>query len=126
MCYDRKNMLAYTQNHRIAGVGRGHGRSSSSTPLLKYASSTCAQAGFEYFQRSRLQISQGSLFQHSVTPKAKKFFLIFRLNFLCYSLCRFLLVPSLEITGKMDIAGHILLTPTLRIFLNIDKTLPPG
>jgi len=55
----------------------------------------------------------GSLFQCSVTLRGKKFFLMFRRNFLCFSLCPLPLVLSLGITEK---SGPILLTPTLEIY----------
>ena len=42
----------------------------------------------------------GSLCQGSVTPRMKKFFLIFRRNFLCLSLCPLPLVLSLGTTEK--------------------------
>ena len=44
--------------------------------------------------------SLGSLFQCSVTLRGKKFFLMFRRNFLCFSLCPLPLVLSLGTTGK--------------------------
>jgi len=44
--------------------------------------------------------SLGSLFQCSVTLRGKKFFLMFRQNFLCFSLCPLPLVLSLGTTEK--------------------------
>jgi len=44
--------------------------------------------------------SLGSLFQCSVTLRGKKFFLMFRQNFLCFSLCPLSLVLSLGTTEK--------------------------
>ena len=44
--------------------------------------------------------SLGSLFQFSVTLRGKKFFLMFRWNFLCFSLCPLPLVLSLGTTEK--------------------------
>ena len=44
--------------------------------------------------------SLGSLFQCSVTLRGKKFFLVFRRNFLCFSLCPLPLVLSLGTTEK--------------------------
>ena len=44
--------------------------------------------------------SLGSLFQGSVTLRGKKFFLLFRRNFLCFSLCLLPLVLSLGTTEK--------------------------
>ena len=44
--------------------------------------------------------SLGSLFQCSVTLRGKKFFLMFRRNFLCFSLCSLPLVLSLGTTEK--------------------------
>jgi len=94
-----------SQNYRTAGVGRELWRPSSPTPLLKQghlqqAAQDPVQAGLEYLQRRRLQTSLGSLFQGSVTLRGKKFFLMFRRNFLCFSLCPLLLVVSLGTTEK--------------------------
>ena len=58
--------------------------------------------------------SLGNLFQCSVTHRVKKFFLMFRWNFLCFILCPLLLVLSL---GTTEESGPILLTPTLQIFI---------
>ena len=44
--------------------------------------------------------SLGSLFQGSVTLRGKKFFLMFRRNFLCFSLCTLPLVLLLGTTEK--------------------------
>ena len=44
--------------------------------------------------------SPGNLFQGSVTLRGKKFFLMFRRNFLCFSLCPLPLVLSLGSTEK--------------------------
>jgi len=44
--------------------------------------------------------SLGSLFQCSVTLRVKKFFLMFRWNFLCFNLCPLPLVLSLGTTEK--------------------------
>jgi len=50
--------------------------------------------------------SLGSLFQCSVTLRGKKFFLMFRRNFLCFSLSPLPLVLSLGITGKSLVFPH--------------------
>ena len=60
------------------------------------------------FSRGVLNISRegdsttslGSLFQGFITLRGKKFFLIFRRNFLCLSLCPLPLVVSLDTTEK--------------------------
>jgi len=52
--------------------------------------------------------SLGSLFQCSVTLRGKKFFLMFRRNFLCFNLCPLPLVLSLGTTEK-SLCGKLLL-----------------
>jgi len=63
-------------------------------------------------------IPLGSLFECSVTLKVKKFYLVFRWNFLCFSLCP---LPLVLLLGTTEESGPILLTPTLEIFLSIDE-----
>ena len=61
--------------------------------------------------------SLGSLFQCSVSLKVKKFFLMYRWNFSCFSLCPLPLVLSLSTTEKS-------LAPSswhLKIFISIYK-----
>jgi len=60
--------------------------------------------------------SLGSLFQGSVTLRGKKFFLMFRQNFLCFNLCP---LPLVLLLGTTEEFGPILLTPTLQIFVSI-------
>lgn len=48
--------------------------------------------------------SLGNLFQCSVTPRVKNFFLTFRWNFLCMSSCPLCLVPLLGTTGSSSFA----------------------
>jgi len=89
----------------MVGVGRDLWESSSPTPLpnqghLQQAAQDLVQVGFEYLQRRRIHNLPGSLFQCSVTLRGKKFFLMFRRNFLCFSLCPLPLVLSLGTTEK--------------------------
>ena len=63
--------------------------------------------------------SLGSLCQCSVTLRGKKFFLIFRRNFLCF---QFVPIAPCPVTGHhWKEFGPILLTPTLEIFISIYK-----
>jgi len=87
------------------GVGRDLCVLSSPTLLpkqghLQQAAQDLVQAGLEYLQRRRNHNSLGSLFQGSITLRGKKFFLMFRWNFLCFSLRLLPLVLSLGTTEK--------------------------
>jgi len=80
--------------HRTVGVGRDLWGSSSPTTLPKQGHPELAvqdhvQASFEYLQRRRL---------HNL--RVKKFFLMFRWNSLCFSLCPLPLVLLLGTTEK--------------------------
>jgi len=88
----------------MLGVGRDLCGSSSPTPLLKQgrlqqAAQDLTQVGLEYLQSWTIH-NLGNLFQCSVTLRGKKFFLTFRWNFLCCSLCPSSLVLSLGTTEK--------------------------
>ena len=104
--WSRGSRQPNSQNHRVSGVGRDLCGPSSPTPLpkqghLQQAAEDLVQVGFEYLQRRRLHKPPlGSLFQCSVTLRVKKFFLMFRWNFLCFSFCLLPLVLSLGTTGK--------------------------
>jgi len=54
---------------------------------LEQAAQDCAQGRFEHLQKRRLHNHLGSLFQCSITLNVNKLFLVFRGNFLCFSLC---------------------------------------
>jgi len=85
----------------MVGVGRDLWGSSSPTPLLKQGH--LQQAAQDLVQADRegdSTTSLGSLFQCSVTLRGKKFFLMFRWNLLCFSLCPLPLVLSLGTTEK--------------------------
>jgi len=94
---EEKARTATNQNHRMFGVGRALCGSSSPTPLqkqghLQQAAQDLVQAGLEY-PRGESTTSLGSLFQGSVT-------LMFRRNFLCFSLSPLPLVLSLGTTEQ--------------------------
>jgi len=98
-------LCSESQNHRIVGVGRDLCGSSSPTLLpkqgyLQQAAQDPVQAGLEYLQRRRLHNLPGQPVQGSVTLRGKKFLLMFRRNFLCFSLCPLPLVLSLGTTEK--------------------------
>jgi len=93
-----------SQNHRVVGVGRDLCGSASPNLLpkqghLQQAAQDLVQAGLEFISREgESTTSLGSLFQGSVTLRGKKFFLMFRQSFLCFSLCPLPLVLSLGTT----------------------------
>ena len=96
-------------NHRMVGVGRDLCGSSSPTPLLKQGHPerlhrTASRQVLNISREGDSTTSLGSLFQGSVTLRRKKFFLMFRRNFLCFSLCPLPLVLSLNMV-HMDWAG---------------------
>jgi len=101
----RNEMLGQITDHRMVGVGRDLCGSSSPTPLPKQGH---LQQLHRNLSRRVLNIStEGdstsslrSLFQCSVTLRGKKFFLMFRRNFLCFGLCPLPLVLSLATTEK--------------------------
>jgi len=89
----------------MVGVGRDLCGSSSPTHLPKQghpqqAAEDHVQAGLEYLQRRRLHNLSGQPVPVLVTLRGKKFFLMFRRNFLCFSLCPLSLVLSLGTTEK--------------------------
>lgn len=63
--------------------------------------------------------SLGNLYQYSVMLIVKNFFLIWRWNILCFILCP---LPLVLVTGHhQKESGPILLKPSLKVFLYIDK-----
>jgi len=85
------------------GVGRDLWGSFSPTPLpkqshLQQAAQDLAQ--WVFTREGDSTTSVGSQFQGSITLRGKKFFLMFRRNFLCFSLCPLPLVLLLDMTGK--------------------------
>jgi len=99
------DLLLISQNHRMVGLGSDLCRSSSPTPLpkqghLQQAAQDLFEAGVENLQRRRVNNLSGNLSQCSVTLRGKKFFLMFRQNFLCFSLCPLPLVLLLGTTEK--------------------------
>ena len=80
------------QNHRIVGVGRDLCGSSCPTPCPSRVTQsrlhrTLSRRGWNISREGDSTASLGSLGQGSVTLRGKKFFLGFRRNFLCLSLC---------------------------------------
>jgi len=63
---------------------------------LEQAAQDLVQVGLEHLQRRDSTTSLGSLFQGSVTLRGTNFFLMFRWNFLCLSLCP---LPLRPVTG---------------------------
>jgi len=97
--------ITESQNYRMVRVGRDLCESSSPTLLPKQAH---LQQALEDLVQAVLNISRerdstaslGSLFHCPVTLRGKRFFLMFRRNFLCLSLCPLPLVLSLGTTEK--------------------------
>jgi len=90
----------------MVGVGRDLWRLSSTTLVLnqghlEQATQDCVQVGFEYVQGRRCHNSSGQ--PVPVTLKVKKFFLVFRWNFLCFILCPLPLVLSLGTTNPRKV-----------------------
>ena len=76
----------------MAGVGRDLCRSSSPTPCRSRVTysrlhRTLSRRVLNISREGDSTTSLGSLFQCSITLRGKKFFLMFRRNFLCFSLC---------------------------------------
>ena len=61
---------------------------------------TLSRRGLNISREGDSTASLGSLFQGSVTLRGQKFLLMFRRNFLCFSLCLLPLVLSLGTTEK--------------------------
>ena len=104
-------------------VGRDLCGSSSPTPCQSRVTysrlhRTLSRQVLNISREKESTTSLGNLFQGSVTLRVKKFFLMFRQNFLCFSLCPLPLVLLLGTTEKFD---PILLTPTLKIIIGIYK-----
>ena len=89
----------------MAGVGRDLCGSPSPTACPSRVTQsrlhrTLCRRGWNISREGDSTASLGSLFQGSVTLRGKKFFLGFRRNFLCLSLCPLPLVLSLGTTEK--------------------------
>ena len=94
-----------TQNDRMVGVGRDLCGSSSPTPCRSRVTQsrlhrTLSRRVLSISREGDSTTSLGSLRQGSVTLRVKKFFLMFRRNFLCFSSCPLPLVLSLGTTEK--------------------------
>ena len=115
-CY----ILRSSQNHRVVGVGRDLWGSSSPTPLPKQVSPEQAaqnhvQAGFEDLQRKQLHNLSRQAVPVLHHPQSK-FLLMFRRNFLRFSLCplptlffylKFLLL-NLHDFSSLNLPNHLL------------------
>ena len=100
---------ALSLNHEMVWVGRDHRITESQNsrgwkgPLWVTQSRlhrTPSRRGWNISREGDSTASLGSLFQCSVTLRGKKFLLVFRRNFLCFSLCPLPLVLSLGTTEK--------------------------
>jgi len=94
-----------SQNHRMVGAGRDLCGSPTPTPCRSRVTysrlhRTLSRRVLNISREGDTTASLGSLCQGSVTLRGKKFFLTFRRNFLCFSLCPLPLVLSLGTTEK--------------------------
>jgi len=97
--------ITESQNHRMFGFGKDLCGSSSPTLLpkqghLQQAAQDLSRRVLNISREGESTASLGSLFQCFVTLRVRKFFLMFRCNFLCFSLCPLPLVLSLGTTEK--------------------------
>lgn len=81
-----------SQNQIVTEIGKDLRRSSSPIPMLKQVPYSVLHMEASWrvlniFRERDSTASPGSLFQCSVTVKARKIFLMFVWNFLCFSLC---------------------------------------
>ena len=94
-----------SQNHSMVGVGSDLCGSSSPTPCQSRVTysrlhRTLSRWVLNISREGDATTSLGNLFQCSITLRGKKFFLMFRWNFLCFSLCPLPLVLLLGTTEK--------------------------
>ena len=105
------NQRAVQQNHRITecygleGTSVGHPAQPSRRSRVTYSrpQRTLSRWVLNISREGDSTTSLGSLGQGSVTLRGKKFFLIFRQNFLCFSLCPLPLILLL-CTTEMNLA----------------------
>ena len=91
-----------SQNPSMVGVGRALCGSPSPTPCRSRVTQTrlhrtASRRGLNISREGDSTASLGSLGQGSIALRVKKFFLMFRWNFLCFSLCPLPLVLSLAV-----------------------------
>ena len=116
--------FAWSQNHRMAGVGRDLWRSPSPTPLskqdhLEQVAQDCVQAGFEYLQRRRLHNPSGQPVPVLRHPQSKEVLPHVQMEL---PMLQFVPISPCPVTGHhWKESGLILLTLTLEIFINIYK-----
>jgi len=94
-----------SQNHRMVEVGRDLCGSPSPAPCQSRVTqsrlhSTASRRVLSISREGDSTASLASLGQGSITLRVKKFFLMFRWNSPCFSLCPLPLVPPLGTTGK--------------------------
>jgi len=110
------SLLMLSQNHRMLGVRRDLCGSPSPTPCPSRVTqsrlhSTLSRRVWNISREGDSTTSLGNLFQGSIILKGK-FFLIFRWNFPCFSLCPLPLVLSLGTTEK---SHSVIILPAQRM-----------
>ena len=99
-CSCHRRLITESLNDSMVGVGRDLCGSPSPTPCWSRVTQsrlhrTLSRRVWNISREGDSTTSLGRLFQSSVTLRGKKFFLMFRRNFLCFSLCPLPLVLSL-------------------------------
>jgi len=111
-----------SQNHRMVGVGRDFCGSSSPTLLpkqghLQQAAEDLVQAGLEYLQRRRLHNLPGQPVPVLCHPQSEEVLPHVQLEL---PMLQFVPIVPCPVSGHhRKESGPILLTPTLRIFINM-------
>ena len=113
-----------SQNHRMLGVGRDLCGSSSPTLLpkqghLEKAAQDLVHVGLEYLQRRRIHNLPGQPVPGLCHPQSQEVLLHVQVEFPMF---QFVPVAPCPVTGHhWKESGPILLTPTIKIFINISK-----
>ena len=118
ICCTRHHRITESQNHRMVGL--------EGTSVGHLVQPPCQSRLHRTLSRQVLNISReesttslGNLFQCSITLRGKKFFLMFRGNFLCFSLCPLSLLLLLGTTEKSLAPSSIIFTPRCNLIFHL-------